>query len=75
MVDTNKESVKFHSENALILDKWTGDVHDKTLWDLIHFLQSMYRCNDSHKNIVEHVTCLLRISVWANSLIKGYLRA
>ena len=40
VVDTNKEAVKFHPENAIILDKWTGDIADKSLWDLIRFLQS-----------------------------------
>lgn len=40
VVDTNKEAVKFHPENAIILDKWTGDIKDRTLWDLIKFLQS-----------------------------------
>lgn len=40
VVDTNKDAVKFHPENAVILDKWTGDINDRTLWDLIPFLQS-----------------------------------
>jgi len=41
IVDTDPKSVKFHPENSIILDKWTGDIHDRTLWDLIPFLQSM----------------------------------
>lgn len=40
MVDTNKDAVKFHPENSIILEKWTGDIKDRTLWDLIQFLQS-----------------------------------
>lgn len=40
VVDTKKEAVKFHPENAIILDKWTGDISDRTLWDLLPFLQS-----------------------------------
>ena len=44
IVDTDRKSVKFHPENSIVLDKWTGDVEDKTLWDLIPFLQSMFSC-------------------------------
>ncbi len=40
IVDTNKEAVKFHPENAVILKKWSGDINDRTMWDLISFLQS-----------------------------------
>ncbi len=40
VVDTNKDAVKLHPENAIILDKWNGDITDRTLWDLISFLQS-----------------------------------
>ena len=40
VVDTKKEAVKFHPENAIILKKWNGDISDRTLWDLIPFLQS-----------------------------------
>lgn len=42
VVDTSKDAVKFQPENAIILDKWTGDISDKTLWDLSRFLQSKY---------------------------------
>lgn len=42
MIDTNPKSVKYHQDNTIILDKWTGDIHDRTLWDLIPFLLSMY---------------------------------
>lgn len=40
MIDTNPKSVKYHLDNTIILDKWTGDIHDRTLWDLIPFLLS-----------------------------------
>ena len=42
MIDTDPKSVKYHQDNTIILDKWTGDIHDRTLWDLIPFLLSMY---------------------------------
>ena len=40
MVDVNKDAVKYQPENAIVLERWTGDIHDRTLWDLIPFLQS-----------------------------------
>ena len=40
MIDTDPKSVKYHLDNSVILDKWTGDIHDRTLWDLIPFLLS-----------------------------------
>ena len=42
MIDTDPKSVKYHQDNTIILDKWTGDINDRTLWDLIPFLLSMY---------------------------------
>ena len=42
MVDTDPKSVKYHVDNAIILDKWTGDIHDRILWDLIPFLLSKF---------------------------------
>ena len=44
MIDTDPKSVKYHQDNTIILDKWTGDIQDRTLWDLIPFLLSMYNC-------------------------------
>ena len=42
MVDTDPKSVKYHLDNTIILDKWTGDIHDKTLWDLVPLLVSKF---------------------------------
>ncbi|XP_064402873.1 mitochondrial import inner membrane translocase subunit TIM50-A-like isoform X2 [Halichondria panicea] len=41
IVDTNSKSVKFHKDNSIIMEKWTGDVDDKTLWELIPLLQTI----------------------------------
>lgn len=40
IVDTDPETVRLQPENSIILDKWTGDINDKSLWKLITFLQS-----------------------------------
>jgi import inner membrane translocase subunit TIM50 len=41
IVDTDPKSVQFQPENSIILDKWKGDVSDKTLWDLVPLLQTI----------------------------------
>ena len=40
ILDTDKQSVQLQPENSIILDKWKGDVTDRTLWDLVPLLQS-----------------------------------
>lgn len=40
-VDTDPQSVRFHRENSIILEKWTGDITDRTLWDLIPILHTI----------------------------------
>ncbi|OQD77485.1 hypothetical protein PENDEC_c002G07106 [Penicillium decumbens] len=41
LLDTKEEHARLQSENAIILDKWTGDPKDKTLVALIPFLEYM----------------------------------
>ncbi|KAJ5156165.1 Mitochondrial import inner membrane translocase subunit tim50 [Penicillium capsulatum] len=41
MIDTKEEHARLQPENAVILDKWTGDPKDKTLVALIPFLEYM----------------------------------
>ena len=43
IVDVDKEAVKYQPENAVVMEKWNGDISDKTLWDLVLFLQSKRR--------------------------------
>ena len=42
IIDTDSKSVQLQPENSIILDKWKGDVSDKTLWDLVPLLQSKW---------------------------------
>ena len=39
LIDTKEEHARLQPENAIILDKWTGDPKDKTLVALIPFLE------------------------------------
>ncbi|KAJ5487440.1 hypothetical protein N7530_001740 [Penicillium desertorum] len=39
LIDTKEEHARHQPENAIILDKWTGDPKDKTLVALIPFLE------------------------------------
>jgi len=39
LIDTKEEHARFQPENAIVLDKWTGDPKDKTLVALIPFLE------------------------------------
>ncbi|KAI2703899.1 hypothetical protein CBS147317_5192 [Penicillium roqueforti] len=39
LIDTKEEHARYQPENAIILDKWTGDPKDKTLVALIPFLE------------------------------------
>ncbi|KAJ5234926.1 Mitochondrial import inner membrane translocase subunit tim50 [Penicillium citrinum] len=39
LIDTKEEHARLQPENAVILDKWTGDPKDKTLVALIPFLE------------------------------------
>ncbi|KAJ6092655.1 Mitochondrial import inner membrane translocase subunit tim50 [Penicillium sp. IBT 16267x] len=41
LIDTKEEHARLQPENAVILDKWTGDPKDKTLVALIPFLEYM----------------------------------
>jgi len=41
LLDTKEEHARLQPENAIILDKWTGDPKDKTLVALIPFLEYM----------------------------------
>ncbi|KAJ5921361.1 Mitochondrial import inner membrane translocase subunit tim50 [Penicillium verhagenii] len=41
LLDTKEEHARLQPENAVILDKWTGDPKDKTLVALIPFLEYM----------------------------------
>ena len=46
VIDTDSKSVKFQPENSIVLDKWTGDILDRTLLDLVPFLQSESHTQD-----------------------------
>lgn len=39
LIDTKEEHARLQPENAVVLDKWTGDPKDKTLVALIPFLE------------------------------------
>ncbi|KAJ5185066.1 NLI interacting factor [Penicillium cf. griseofulvum] len=39
LIDTKEEHARYQPENAIVLDKWTGDPKDKTLVALIPFLE------------------------------------
>ncbi|KAJ5735485.1 Mitochondrial import inner membrane translocase subunit tim50 [Penicillium malachiteum] len=39
LLDTKEEHARLQPENAIVLDKWTGDAKDKTLVALIPFLE------------------------------------
>ena len=40
IIDTDRKSVQLQPENSIIVDKWKGDVDDRTLWELVPLLQS-----------------------------------
>lgn len=40
IIDTEQQSVQLQPENSIILDKWKGDITDRTLWEIVPFLQS-----------------------------------
>ena len=42
MIDCDEKAPKDNIRNAIILKKWEGDPTDRTLFDLIPFLQSKY---------------------------------
>ena len=42
MIDCDEKAPKDNIRNAIILKKWEGDPNDRTLFDLIPFLQSKY---------------------------------
>lgn len=42
MVDVDPNAVEFQRENSILLNKWTGDITDTTLQDLVPFLLSQY---------------------------------
>ena len=42
MIDCDEKAPSENIRNAVILKKWEGDPSDKTLFDLIPFLQSKY---------------------------------
>ena len=42
MVDCDEKAASENLRNAIILKKWEGDPSDKTLFDLIPFLQSEF---------------------------------
>ena len=42
MIDCDEKAPKDNLRNAIILKKWEGDPTDRTLLDLIPFLQSKY---------------------------------
>ena len=42
MIDCDEKAPKDNIRNAIILKKWEGDPADRTLFDLIPFLQSKY---------------------------------
>lgn len=41
IIDTDPKSVATHPDNSIILPKWTGDIYDKTLFELIPLLQAI----------------------------------
>ena len=43
MIDCDEKAASENSRNAIVLKKWEGDPSDRTLFDLIPFLQSKYR--------------------------------
>ena len=51
LIDTNPDSCALQPENAIILEKWKGDVRDKELVALIPFLECTSRSSRSmHSN-------------------------
>ena len=40
MIDCDEKAASDNIRNAIILKKWEGDPQDKTLFDLVPFLQS-----------------------------------
>ncbi|CAK1580807.1 unnamed protein product [Parnassius mnemosyne] len=45
VVDWNKQAVKFHPQNSLILNKWKGNDDDTALLDLANLLQAIAMSN------------------------------
>ncbi|KAL5463246.1 hypothetical protein EMCRGX_G032126 [Ephydatia muelleri] len=41
IIDTDPKAVETHPDNSIVLPKWTGDIHDKTLFDLVPLLQAI----------------------------------
>ena len=42
IIDVDNESVKLQPQNALVLNKWSGEDDDRKLVDLAHFLKSKF---------------------------------
>ena len=42
-LDFTNETVPYHQLNAVILPEWDGDMNDRSLYDIIPFLESKYK--------------------------------
>lgn len=38
-VDWTEDNAKLHKENTIVLPQWTGDGHDRELYDIMSFLE------------------------------------
>lgn len=56
VIDWDPNSTKLHPENTFNVDRWTGNDDDTTLFDLVAFLKSMYRCRS-----IYYMHCLKKI--------------
>lgn len=39
-IDFNDEKVEFHKDNCIVLPMWEGDFDDRSLYDIMPFLES-----------------------------------
>ena len=40
-IDFTDETVPYHKDNTILLPEWTGDPNDRSLYDIIPFLDSL----------------------------------
>lgn len=57
IIDTDPKAVETHLDNSIVLPKWTGDIHDKTLFDLIPLLQGTVMASSS--SIIDLCPCVV----------------
>lgn len=81
IIDTDSKSVQFHPKNSIILEKWKGDISDRTLWELVPLLQSQFltvcgiyiefRGGSGELSIV-HTSIVLLASICEWSILNDY---